>query len=429
MTTDRHAPRAVEQHTQEWVRDRFVEGIAKGNDPDGAVYGADGQPRRMSRYQFQALQRKLKIFRWLERLQFSSFIDIGSGFDYYPFLVNARYGVPAYYSDLNHQLNMPFDGVRTGKIDHAVTLNLASLPFADSAFDIVVASEVLEHLVRPVEAIAELLRITRVGLIMTSLEALSRSRWEQLRAHYRVDVRVPHVERNFFLMGELETLFGEGFHHENLLYAPALPASPFASEAEQEAAYAALRDRTALAAALCRAVAVTDHGPGAMGILLLKTQPGVRVAAAEPEADRRLANWLIAQSVSLEQSGYAASEKFWNGTAEFPERDDPIADALLALVRCPDCRALLEREGIGVRCARCATTFKVEYGVPVLYPMRDHTGDALAAESLERLCAGDPQRRRAVQQLMQRLRRNERPPTWLRQQLWRLDDALRASGG
>ncbi len=422
-------PTRVEEQTTAWVSERLIEGVARGGDPATAVFDAAGNPQRMSRYHFQSLQRKLKIFRWLDGLDFASFIDIGSGFDCYPYLAGQRYGVPAYYSDLNHQMNMPFDGSRTGKIDHAVTLNLIRLPFPDGAFDVVLASEVLEHLVRPVEAIAELLRITRKVLIMTSLEALVGNRRQRFLSHFRVDVRVPHVERNFFLLDEFRALFGDDLQHENLLFSHTLPANPFEPDDRQEAAYASLNERGALERALCHAVTVNEHRPGAMGILLVKAMPEVELVAPDPHSDRVLARWLIDQAVSLERSGFSAREKFWNGTAEFPATHSPIAPALLAVVRCPDCGGPLSPHGAGALCPACQTEFPGSYGVPILYPTRASESPAAAAACVSRLCGTDARRARVVQRLMRRLRRNEGPPGRLRQLLWKLDPGWKRAAG
>src|SRR5439155_18728976 len=119
----------------------------------------------------------------------------------------------------------------------------------------------------PVEAIAEPRRVTRRYVVMPSLEALAPSRWHRLFSHHRVDVRIPHVERNFFVLGELAALFGGDFRHESLFCSPLLPASALGSVAEQNAAYARLTDVAALEDALEKALAVRDHREGAMGIL------------------------------------------------------------------------------------------------------------------------------------------------------------------
>jgi uncharacterized protein YbaR (Trm112 family) len=317
-------------------------------------------------------------------------------------------------------MNLPYGGDALGRLDHAVTLNIARLPFPDGAFDLVLASEVLEHLVRPVEAIAELLRVTRRYLVMTSLEALSPSRWHRVLAHHRIDVRIPHVERNFFLLGELAALFGADFQHESLFYSPALPANALASVGEQNAAYARLTDVAALEDALEKALAVRDHRAGAMGILLVKALPGAEVAPASH--DRGLARWLMAEKARLECTWERLLAEMDAGTAHFPERERPVATDLLARLCCPDCRGPLGRADGGVRCAACGTRFPGEYGVPILYPLRAPDAQVAAAEALARI-DGDERRQRIVRRLMRRLRRNERPPGVLRRSLWHLERA------
>src|SRR5262245_60503252 len=246
-----YSPLAVEQRTRAWLQERFREGIKLGYDRRAGVFEADGRPCRVTLYAFQLLQRKLKIFRLLDRLRFQSFIDVGAGFEDYPKLVRERYGAAAYYADFNHQANLPFDGFESDRLDHALTASLARLPFPDGAFDVVLCSEVLEHLVRPVEAIAELRRVARTAVIVTSLEALApralRRRW----LHFRVDVTVPHVERNFFSMRELRALFGADAHYESLLDSITLPVSMTADPLTQEAAYARFQEVDPLAGALC----------------------------------------------------------------------------------------------------------------------------------------------------------------------------------
>ena len=418
---------AVEERTRNWLDASYLRGVAamRARVP---IFDADGRPQRMTPYDFQELQRKLALFRWFDRLSFASFVDVGSGFDVFPQLVARRYRVPAYYADLVHSMNLPYGGDALGRLDHAVTLNLARLPFPDGAFDLVLASEVLEHLVRPVEAIAELLRVSRRYLVMTSLEALSPSRWHRLVSHHRVDVRVPHVERNFLLLDELTALFGPDFRHENLFYSPALPASALASAPEQHAAYGRLTDPGALEAALERALAVRDHREGAMGILIVKSLPGAEIGPARH--DPGLPRWLMAEKARLERTWARLLAEMESGTAAFPERERPVATDLLGRLCCPDCRGRLSRADGGLRCDACGTVFRAEWGVPILYPARAPDPRRAAAEALARI-DGDGRRQRIVRRVMRRLRRNERPPGILRRSLWRLERAcgLASPGG
>jgi uncharacterized protein YbaR (Trm112 family) len=276
--------------------------------------------------------------------------------------------------------------------------------------------------VRPVEAIAELLRITRKYLIMTSLEALSTGPWQRWRSHVRVDVRQPHVERNFFLLGELDAIFGGDWQHENLFHDGTLPVSSFEPAERQEAAYDELRDREALVQALLQAISIDDHRPGAMGILIVKAKPGAEIGPAR--GDDALARWLVRRTAIGHHSGARLVAQIQNGTAPFTEPDRPVAPTLLALVRCPDCRGRLTPQASGLHCSACDTDFPVEYGVPILYPQRRRDDDRLDDGSLRRLCGNDPRRERIVRRVLQRLRRNERPPTALRKLLWTVDRLL-----
>jgi SAM-dependent methyltransferase/uncharacterized protein YbaR (Trm112 family) len=420
----------VEGQTRAWLEESFLRSMAHLAERDESQdpYDADGRPRRMTLYHFQEVLRKLKIFRWLDRIEFDSFIDVGSGFDVYPDSVRERYGVPAFFSDLVHSMNLPY-GEPFNRLDRAITLNLESLPFPDGAFDVVLSSEVLEHLVRPVEAIAELVRITRKVLVMTSLEALSVNRWERFLSHLHVDVRVPHVERNFFLQDEIEAIFGPDARHENLIHDPNLPASSFAPAAAQEAAYAALDDRPGLIAALRRAVSETHHVPGAMGILVVKPVAGARLDPPDPARDTALAGWLIERTGGFHRGIRRLLERMVEGTAELPDPTRPIAAGLRERLRCPDCRAgALDPHGAGLVCVACGTAFPAEYGVPILYPTKPRDADAALARALDRLCGGDAERRRVVRRLALRLRRSERPPGVLRRTAWRLEPLLRRLG-
>lgn len=420
----------VERDTRSWLTDTFHTGVAGTLEPERLVYDADGQPRRVTPAHFGRLVRKLKILRWLDRLEFRTFVDVASGWEHVPHLVTERYGVPAFYCDMVHELNLPTDGLVWGKLDHAVTMQLPALPFKDDAFDVVLCSEVFEHLVRPVEAMAELLRVARRYVVLTTLEGLSPDRWRQLRSHFLVDVRVPHVERNFLVLDEFRAVFGDGLRHENLLYSPGMPRSLFDPPHLQAPAYAALDDRAKLERALCRAVAEPGHGRGAMGIVLVKPLGGATVHEPRPDADPELARWLVEKAFQEQEQAelvLAVWEAFRRDPSLRPKEpgvDRPVATSLLAYLQCPDCHGELVRNatGGGLRCPACDAAFASEYGVPMLYPRQGRS--LTEAECLDRICGTDAARRRIVRRVLRRLRRNEAPPGRFRRTLWSLAHRL-----
>jgi len=421
MAAGRHA----EDETSAWLTAGARDGIA-AFEPQ-LVYGHDGHPARLTKEHFEQLVRKLKVLRWIDRLPCESFLDVGAGMDHVPALVRERRGADAYYGDLVHEVMLPRDGQRLGKLDHAVTLDLRRLPFRDGAFDVVLASEVLEHLVRPVEAMAELVRVARKAVILTSLEALAPTRLRQLLSYAAVDVRRPHVERNFFTIDEFEALLGPTLRHEALLSYLHAPVSPLWSRAQMDATFAAIRDRAALEAALVRAAQPTAPVYGSMGIVVVRTAPGVELTPPDPAGDAALARWLVEETASLEFYSFAvlASAVLAMRRPEMapapPAADRPVAPALLARLQCPDCRGALAQDAGALRCTGCSARFVTEQGVPLSYPQREHDD---AAEAVERLCGGDASRAAVVRRVMARLRRNERQPTVFKRAAWRLEERL-----
>jgi SAM-dependent methyltransferase/uncharacterized protein YbaR (Trm112 family) len=403
----------VEARTCSWLSEGLDDGIV-GSKQDFLFNLATDRPQRMSLYWFQRYQRQLAIFRWLEQMEFESFVDVGSGIEYYPLHARERYGADAYYTDLQPRFLHPFDGEWSGKRDHAVVSNVRRLPFPDGAFDVVVCTEVLEHLVRPVEAIAELQRIARRYLILTSLEAWAPSSWKRRLEKFRTDVRVPHVERNFLSPEEFAALFGTDCHFESLVVPAKMPASPFEPEDVIEKAYGGLTDLEELVAALARAVGVGGGAidDGGMGVLLVKSLDGSPAAAPDPARDLDLARWILERAAYVERCVAFTMLGLRDGHLKMPNREAPVSAALVARVCCPDCRGGVAVDAARVVCRGCGESFAAEFGVPVLTPTRET--DAATAEAIDRLCGTDARRRRVVEALVRRLRRNEEEPGLLR---------------
>jgi uncharacterized protein YbaR (Trm112 family) len=366
----------TEQRTLEWLEERFSSELNAGE----LVYRVSTDPHNVTQEHFGGLLRQLRILRWLDRFRFDSLIDVGSGFAFMPWLIRDRYKCETFYCDFVHRWNLPTDLWELHKVDHAVTAKLPQLPFADGAFDAVLCSEVLEHLVHPVEALAELIRIAKRYVIFTSLEALSSGRLRRWIDHHRVDFSVPHVERNFLLLDEFRAIIGDGFHSECFEYPPDMPANPWAPESERKKGYAALHDRETLATALCTAARAREHAP-ATGFI---------------RKDPTRTPWYLQE----------------------PKR--PVHQDLAARLRCPDCRQALSRVDAGMTCDACGRSFASEYGVPVLYPRDAELPPAFTEECLGRLCGSDEARRTTVRRVVERLRRNEMNPSGWRRKLSRL---------
>jgi uncharacterized protein YbaR (Trm112 family) len=267
-------------------------------------------------------------------------------------------------------------------------------------------------------------------VVLTSLEALAPDRLRRVLSHLAIDVRRPHVERNFFVIDEFRALLGDDLRHEALLSYDRSPVNPFWPRARIDAIFAAIRDRDTLERAVVRAAETVPHGPGTMGIVLARIAAGVPVAAGRPEGDPALARWLVNEVASLEY--YAFAELCAHGLLRVrpeleppgPASDRPVAPALLARLQCPDCRGALAQAPGALRCTGCGTTFPTDYGVPDLHPTRARDDRAARAEAVRRLCGDDATRTAAVTRVMERLRRNERPPGTLKRAAWRVERAL-----
>ena len=340
----------VEHRTSSWLTRGFDAGLGTFGRDD-LVYDDGGAPRRVTKEHFEHLVRKLKILRWLDRLDFESCLDLGAGSDFLPALVRERFGVDAYYADLVHRLNLPGLGSRLGKLDHAVTLDLTRLPFRDGAFDVVVSSEVLEHLVHPVEALAEMVRVARRAVVLTSLEALAPDRLRRVLSHLAIDVRRPHVERNFFLIDEFRALLGDDLRHEALLSYPLAGESVLAARAHRRDLRRDPRPRHAGARAGARRGAGAARAGAPWGSSSSASPPACRSRRPVPRRDAELARWLVNEVASLEYYAFAdavrprrAAPCDRSSEPPGPAPDRPVAPALLARLQCPECRGVLVQD-------------------------------------------------------------------------------------
>ncbi|MFO1052931.1 MAG: class I SAM-dependent methyltransferase [Planctomycetota bacterium] len=189
--------------TRDWLERRFAERSATGvyfahmpiygvGDP----HGEGGHPGRLARF--------LRILRELDGLRFASLLDVGGAEGLLSHLVRKGFGARAVTTDLSLQACL-----RAREIFGlpAAAVDSARLPFADGAFDVVVCSEVIEHVERPVETMLELQRVARVAVVLTTEEV----RYDKASIDEYLFRRPgwPHMERNLFHPDDFRGAFPE----------------------------------------------------------------------------------------------------------------------------------------------------------------------------------------------------------------------------
>jgi SAM-dependent methyltransferase len=190
--------------TKQWLDDRYAHGVAERRYvAHRPIYGFGVQPSERN-HTFR-LAVALSVLKELNRLEGSSLADVGGGEGYVAALAHRILGYDALLVDLSdtacQRANELF-GIPARSAD------LHDLPFADDSVDVVVLSEVIEHLEDPVRGLLECHRVCRNAMIVTTLEssALRLERWCRMMLR---DLHKEHAERSYFHPDDFRTLFGD----------------------------------------------------------------------------------------------------------------------------------------------------------------------------------------------------------------------------
>jgi len=150
--------------------------------------------------------RTLNLLRILSSAEnIESLLDVGTGEGYTAALI--RELIPSCkvtITDLSLsavQKAHDLFGLRT------CTSNAATLPFVDNSFDVVLCTEVIEHVARPFRTIFELMRVARKFVVITTEASMPWELYRRVVLKTR-SVDVFHFDRNIWLDRDFSLMFG-----------------------------------------------------------------------------------------------------------------------------------------------------------------------------------------------------------------------------
>lgn len=292
------------QITRDWLEQRFQKrtpaGVYFAHMPVYGLGHPDAEGGHLRRY-----ARIVRILRALDGVEFGSLLDVGGAEGYVAHAAAALFGCEAASADLSLQASLrarELFGLPSAAVD------CWRLPFGDGAFDVVLCSEVIEHVEHPVETLLELQRVARVAVVLTTEEV------HHDRAH--IDAYLwkrpgwPHMERNLFHPDDLRACL------PNALLQPQCDREPEASALPREQTVAWLLANTQ----------AQDLRPGGVGVAATIPGPHFR-ARARRLPDRELVERLLDVTVA---PGARAAPPSGDAQARFLARlQDPVTQAPL----------------------------------------------------------------------------------------------------
>lgn len=332
------------ERTQTWLDGRVAVAVAE-RSLAGRPYDSSGAIERMPVSRVLALARSYSILTALATVDFGSCLDVGSGEGRLSYLIATLFGAHCVGVDLSREFAV-LSRRNFGTLMYAA--NAGALPFGDQQFDVVVCSEVLEHVEHPFAVLAELWRVARHAIVITTQEAC-RGFWHR-RLQMATVEDTPHAERNYFLPEDFSVVYGAGVELYALLQMP------------ERIRLFTLDSAAALAESIRSLVGDGQIRAGSFGVLVIARKAGAavppRVARAATlelilETDRRVDERVVDCPLAAAQDGRAG--------------DGAILPLVPPVPVCPECRGSLEADAtLRVRCRECVATFPVDRGVPVL---------------------------------------------------------------
>ncbi|HSZ69084.1 MAG TPA: class I SAM-dependent methyltransferase [Solirubrobacteraceae bacterium] len=178
-------------------RGDFAHAVRK--DVDSALSTYDHHPHGdYTPAAFRHYIRRIALLDALAGLEFRSALDVGCAEGYFMALVRERFGVDVWGVDLSPV------ALAKAHYKHGLTVAAADatrLPFADGSFDLVYSTEVIEHVLDPDLMVAEMRRLARRTVLVTTPVSQTEDEHEpdfELRAEGHVNNFDPATVRRLF---------------------------------------------------------------------------------------------------------------------------------------------------------------------------------------------------------------------------------------
>lgn len=186
------------QKTREWLDDRFRQtdscGVYYAHQP---IYGF-----RMGHSEKSLLHRytiTYQIMELLSHLRFENLVDVGGAEGYKSALVRHLFDADVKSCDLSQEACKRADEIYS--ID-TQAIDVQDLPFESDSFDIVLCSEVLEHVPEFETAVEQLVRICKKAVVITLPHESNR--------HVEKHSTQPHAHLRAFKLNSLDYLESRG---------------------------------------------------------------------------------------------------------------------------------------------------------------------------------------------------------------------------
>lgn len=313
--------------TQRWL-DQHLTLENGGYRPHAPVFGY-GSPRTEFN-QAGRIVRIARILSVLDSLSFDSFLDVGGCEGYTARLVCERKKVDVAFCDLSRVAVK--EGITRLGVP-GVACQGAALPFPDNSFDVVLCSEVLEHVEDPFSVINELKRVARRHLLITTSECLN-TEWERLLTLRLRDPQKEHEERNWWLPKDFEKLLG-------------LEGTSWTRQMHYDCVFSDFeKDEAVLIDFLKKVSAPTDLKKKGVGIMVLHS---------------------FSPSDSIEIDGIKPDPRLWDilisGVKDFKEVSRSRKEWLFKQLVCPACLTPFSFFDQVNNCSNCGVAFGFSQGV------------------------------------------------------------------